>query len=627
MAQKHLTWNDVKLRILLIHADHFEYETREKAISNPEEISDADRQRTFENVLAAFSTVEKSDANNEPVIAQNAARAIAEMAQQVRPSKIVVYPYAHLSSNLGSRDMAINLLKQTEIRLQEQGYDVARSPFGWYKSFTISCKGHPLSELSRTISSETAKTEQHAVQSEYVVLDESGKLHDPREWATSAEPSDFKTLVEKEALKMESGGGHPHFLEYCKKFSLEWEPYSDLGHMRYGPEASLLFALTSDYAWKVASSMGIPVFEVRGTNTFDLARDPIRQHAELYGGRLYQIDIDTKSFVLRYAACHQQFSMLKDWAISYKHLPFGTFEVADSYRLEQSGELLLCFRTRKMHMPDLHVYCKDVEEAKSASFILHKKIYEEITKLGRDYASIYNTTRSFYEANKEFFRDFINVERKPVLLNFVPEGHYYWVLNVEYNIIDELNRPREIGTVQIDVGNAKRFGISYTDKDGEKKYPPILHSALIGTVERFIFSVLDTAVKTQKNKGVPSLPVWLSPVQVRVVPVGDHFVEDATRLALELTSSQVRADVDDRPESVPRRIRDAETSWIPHIIVYGEEERRSRMLKVRRREKSDTITMSLKELIDEIHAKTNGYPYRALQMPLLLSQRPIYKSV
>lgn len=614
------------MRILLIHADHFEYETKEKAIEKPEEIPESDRQRTFENVLVAFSTVEKTDTNNETMIARNAAQAIAEVAEQVRPAKIVVYPYAHLSSSLGSRDMAIDLLKQTEANLRESGYDVSRSPFGWYKAFKISCKGHPLSELSRTIDSEMLKTEQQIVQTEYVVLDESGKLHDPKEWAASAEPSDFRTLVEKEALKRESGGGNPQFLEYCRKFGLEWEPYSDLGHMRYGPEADLLFSLTADYAWEVANSTGIPVFEVRGTNTFDLSRDPVRQHADLYGGRLYQIDIDEKSFVLRYAACHQQFSMVKDWVISYKHLPFGTFEVADSYRLEQSGELLLCFRTRKMHMPDLHVYCKDAEEAKSASFKLHKKIYEEMAKLGRDYASIYNTTRSYYESNRDFFQDFVNVEKKPVLLNFVPEGRYYWVLNVEYNIIDELSRPREIGTVQIDVGNAKRFGISYTGKDGEKKYPPILHSALIGTVERYIFSVLDTAAKTQRNGGIPSLPLWLSPVQVRVIPVGEGFVEEAKKLALELTSSKIRADVDDRPESVPRRVRDAERSWVPYIVVYGEEERKSRTLKVRRRQKSDAIAMLPGKLVDEVHAKTEGYPYRALQMPILVSQRPIYKS-
>jgi len=105
------------LRILLIHADHFEYETKEKAIEKPEEIPESDRQRTFENVLVAFSTVEKTDANNETMIARNAAQAIAEVAEQVRPAKIVVYPYAHLSSSLGSRDMAIDLLKQTEANL------------------------------------------------------------------------------------------------------------------------------------------------------------------------------------------------------------------------------------------------------------------------------------------------------------------------------------------------------------------------------------------------------------------------------------------------------------------------------------------------------------------------------
>ena len=614
------------LRILLIHADHFEYEVLEKAIKEPEQVADSERKGIANDVLVSFCTVEKADEKNPENIARNTAESIREVADWVKTKRIVIYPYAHLSSSLASRDVAIAVLRNAQLKLSRSGYETIKSPFGWYKSFEISCKGHPLSELSRTITSEGEKPKESHAEAEYAVLDTDGRIYEPRAYAFKPNEGDFKMLVEKEALKIGLAGGKPRFLDYCKKFGLEWEPYSDVGHMRYGPEASLIFELVANYSWTVAKSLGIPVFEVRGTNMFDLSVRPVKEHAELFGGRLYQVDVDEKSYVLRYAACHQQFAMLKDWAISYRQIPFGTFEVADSYRMEQSGELLLCFRVRKLHMPDLHVFCRDVEDAKIAAMKIHRKIYEEIERLGRDYVSIYNTTKSFYEQNKAFFSELVAVERKPVLLSFVPEGVYYWVINVEYTIIDDLGRPREIATFQIDVGNAERFGIAYTDAEGNKQYPPIIHSALIGTVERYIFAALDTAVKLEKEGKVPSLPLWLTPVQVRIVPVGDSFTQRARELLSEIEGVNIRVDIDDRPESISKRVRDAEVNWIPYIAVMGEREIKTGLLNIRKRETGEQKPMSVPELIEEVTSRTKGYPRTGLKMPSLLSQRPVYKS-
>lgn len=613
------------MRMLLIHADHFEYSVLEKAIDRPEQVSDSEKTATTENALVSFCTVEKADEKNPKNVARNAVNSIQEVADWVKTKRIVIYPYAHLSSSLASRDLAIQILKSIETDLALKEYNVTRSPFGWYKSFKIECKGHPLSELSRSITSEGEPPKESQVKVEYAILDLDGQVHDPKTYVFKPGEDDLKMLVEKEAFKTGLIGGKPRFLDYCRKFGLEWEPYSDLGHMRYEPEANVMFELVADYSWTVANSLDMPIFAVRGTNMFDLSVKPVKEHAELFGARLYQVNIDEKSYVLRYAACHQQFAMVKDWAISYRHLPFGTFEVADSYRLEQSGELLLCFRVRKLHMPDLHIFCRDVEEAKIAAMKTHRKIYEEIGKLGRDYVSIYNTTKSFYEQNKVFFEELLAVERKPVLLSFVPESVYYWVINVEYTIIDELGRPREIATFQIDIGNAKRFDISYTDTDGRKRHPPVIHTALIGTVERYIFAALDTAVKLEKDGKVPRLPLWLTPVQVRLIPVNSSLIQYANNLMSEIEEANIRVDLDDRSESLAKRIRDAEMNWVPYIVVIGQKEVETRLLNVRKRETGEQTSVSTVDMIREIAERTKGYPHTSLKMPRLLSQRPVYK--
>ncbi|HJX24048.1 MAG TPA: threonine--tRNA ligase [Candidatus Bathyarchaeia archaeon] len=616
------------MRILLIHADHFEYVVKGKAIKEPEELTEEKKSGSADEALVVFCTVEKTDEKDISSTVNSTADSIEDVAKQVKPSKVVLYPYAHLSPSLAAPKAAIALMEGLEIELKGRGYDVLRSPFGWYKSFDIKCKGHPLSELSRSITIEGAAkaAAQKPMPTLYKVLGMDGNTYDPETYQYKAEEDDFRKLVEKEALKKELRGGIPKYLEYCKKFGIEWESLSDVGHMRYEPDGTLIFDLIGEYSWKLANSLGVPVFQLRGTNMFDMAVPAVKQHAELFGDRLYQIEVEGRTLVMRYAACHQQFAIIKDWTISHKNLPFGAFELADSYRLEQSGELLLCFRVRKLHMPDLHVFCKDLEDAKDFSLKVHGKIYEEIIKLDRDYVSIYNTTKSYFEKNTEYFMKLVEVEKKPVLLNFVEEGKFYWVINIEYCIVDELKRPREIATFQIDVGNAQRFNITYTDESGAKKYPAIIHTALIGTVERFIFTVLDTVARQERLGGVPSLPFWLSPTQIRVIPVSKDYLDLASSLMMKVDEAGIRVDLDDRDASVSKKVREAEVAWVPYVVVMGEKEKESGRLTVRERSSGKQRQMDLGELLLEARERLRGYPMKSTTLPKLLSQRPVYKT-
>ncbi len=615
------------MRLLLLHCEYFEYAVRAEAIKNPEPPRGANKEGRFENVLVAFCTVEKDDDSNPKDVIIRAAESISEIAQSVKSQSVLVYPYAHLSSSLASRDAGIEILTGLHAALSGMGLQVHRSPFGYYKSFSLRCLGHPLSELSRTIRPEEAKAKPAPIKTYYKVLGLDGNLYDPEDYAFKPGEEEFRVLVEKEALKKGLPGGEPRYLEYCRKFGIEWENLSDQGHMRYSPEGVMLFDLISEYSWTAVNSVGLPILQVKGTNMFDLAVPAVKEHAELFGSRLYRIDLENKSFVLRYAACHQQFAAVRNWSLSYRHLPFGTFEVADSYRVEQSGELLLAFRVRKLHMPDCHIYCKSLEEAEAVTLPLHDRIYEEIGKLGRDYVSVYNITQSFLESNKEYVMQLVKREGKPALLNFVPEGIYYWVLNIEYHIIDELGRPREIATFQIDVGNAKRFGISFVDEKGERQFPPIIHTAVIGSVERYLFTVLDGCARTEKHGQKPSLPTWLSPTQVRIIPVKPEFMEFAEKLTSDLSGVLVRTDIDDRDESVDKRVREAELNWIPFVVVVGRKEAGTNMLSVRRRRDDKQYNVTLAELEREIAESTEGFPKVPLRLPVKVSQRPGYKQL
>lgn len=605
------------MRILQLHCDSVSYEPLRKEIELAE--SAERKPRHFKEVLLALVSVEARD---EEAIAEEAAKQLVDSMLQLKASKLLIYPYAHLSNELAEPFKALSLLKLMEERAAQLGVQVHRAPFGWNKRLELKVKGHPLAEQFRIIA-QAKRVQERKLEKEYLILTPSGELLRPEDYEFKPGEEEFKRLVQQEALKESSEGKEPPHIQHFKRFGIEWEGWSDLGHMRYGPEGSLMHHLISEYATQLVNALGLSVYAIKGSNMFNLAEQAIREHAELFRERMYQLVADGKNLVLRYSACFQQFAAVKDWQLSYRHLPFGTFEVADSYRLEQSGELLLGFRLRRMFMPDLHVYCKHLEEAKQWALKLHQKVYEEIRKLGREYSSLYNlTSKQFLDQHFEFFLQMLQVERKPALLCFYPPGiNYYWLLNVEYHIIDFTGKAREIATVQIDIGNAQRFGISYVDARGKQNYPVILHSAPLGTVERWMYTLFDTALHSQ----IPTLPLWLSPVQVRLIPVSEHYVEHAENIAQTMEVHQIRVDVDDRGETVERKVRDAEVSWIPIQVVIGKKELNSNILPVRFRQRG-LEHLKLEELIERINSELANYPKAPLPYPRLLSKRPRFKA-
>jgi threonyl-tRNA synthetase len=606
------------MRVLYIHAERFSWEPRDPAL----DVRDEPASGRAENALVAFVSVERGDTDDENFLRQ-VARDVVEIAKKVKASSIVIYPYAHLSAELARPYTAREILnKLYEVVKAEYNGEVYKAPFGYYKAFELKCLGHPLSELSRSFKPEKAKAEKKAEERRdfYVVLTPAGEEYDPAKFDYSGY-EDLKRLVEKEVFKKELGGGaEPRYLEYLRKYGFEWEPMSDVGHMRYAPEATVMMELVEDYAYMVAKSLGIPIFKIRGTNMFKLAEPAIETHAKLFGERLYLVESDA-DLILRYAACFQQFAMVKDWVMSYRNLPFGMIEVADSYRYEQPGETVLLFRLRRFYMPDLHIFTKDLQEAIDVTYKLHEVIFREIGKLGRSYVSLYNVTEDFYKSHKWYLTELARREGKPILVRVLPGQRYYWVLNVEFHIIDELGRPREIATFQIDVGNAQRFGIKYIDENNQGRHPVIIHTAILGSVERYLYAVFDTAAKAERAGKVPRLPTWLSPVQVRIIPITSESLKYALEVADKLEAEGIRVDVDDRDETLNKRIRDAETAWVPYICIVGAKEVAEGTLSVRERGGGQYKTTP-EELIKKIKEEVKGYPTRPLYMPRLLSQRP-----
>jgi threonyl-tRNA synthetase len=201
---------------------------------------------------------------------------------------------------------------------------------------------------------------------------------------------------------------------------------------------------------------------------------------------------------------------------------------------------------------------------------------------------------------------------------------FYFVLKFEFNFVDALAKASALSTVQIDVENAERYGINYIDTDGVAKKPVILHCSPSGAIERCIYGLLEKEAMRTENGGVPMLPVWLSPTQVRVIPISDKHMEFAQQIADQL---QCRVDIDDREDTVGKKVREAAREWIPYVVVIGDKEAETGNINVTIRaesqpEKPKKVEMTAEQLNARILSETEGMPYKGLPLAKMLSVRP-----
>lgn len=604
------------MRILLIHSDYLNYNVKNKT-PVAEEIEDAKKQGAFDESLVVFTAVEKDDENNPQGIVKNLVKEVIKTNDQVKAENIVLYPYAHLSSSLSSPKVAVQVLKDAEEALDAEGLNVKRVPFGWYKAFEISCKGHPLSELSRTIAAEEEDEEEvEKKPSSWSILD-GDKIIDIDDF--KFENDQLEKLVSYELGTGASDAGEPPHVKLMREKELcDYESASDVGNLKWFPKGRLVRDLLADYVYNLVVDQGAmpietPIF-------YDLDNEAINVHAAKFGERQYRTDTK-KNLMLRFACCFGAFRVMADPFITWKNLPAKLYELSTySFRFEKKGEVVGLKRLRAFTMPDFHSFCADMESTLEEFSKQTDMCIQTGVDLDVNYEIIFRATKDFYDENKDWMYSIGKKIGKPVLLEILPERKHYWSCKIDFAAIDYLGRPIENPTVQIDVESGKRFDITYLGEDGKEHYPTILHCSPTGSIERVICSLLEkTAIELDEK--APMLPTWLSPIEVRIITVGEDHKDFANELYDKINAENIRVDVDDRDESVGKKIRNAATEWIPYIFVVGDNEKESGVFSVTVRETGEKVDMTVDELIKEVLDKTKGMPYRGLPLPKDISTR------
>jgi len=630
-----------KMRMLQIHSDGFSYQTKSKALNDAEE-TDSKSYALEESCLVNFIAAETSDQTDIEKAAKLTAKMIVESAEEVKEKRIIVYPWVHLTEKPAPPSTALKFLKKIENALEEQGYDVVRVPFGWYKEFELHCKGHPLAErskmldITKLISVEGATAEVDATEGEdltaleaedkvtshFYIMEPDGTLTDAEKFDYTRY-EDLRLYVKYETDKDRTAQEPPPHIALMKRLELvDYEPGSDAGNFRWPPRGLTLKRAVEERVISEMLDYGAHIAQT--PLIYDYAHPALKSYMQRFPSRQYVIRSGNKDYFARFSACFGQFLMLSQAQVSYRQLPLKLFEIAPSYRREQSGELAGMRRPRAFTMPDIHEFVADIPMAKEEvcnqiEFI--EKLHKE---LELDYEVSFRILRSFFEENKEFVEGIAATIGKPMMLEIYEERYAYFIFKGEWNVVDEQEKAACLGTCQIDVENAERFGIAYVDEDGTEKHPLIMHTSPSGSIERILYGVLEQAHKDMKTGKKPKLPLWMTPVQVRLVPVDDNYVDYCLELGRELDKFGIRYEIEDRSMTVGKKVRSAEKLWIPYICVVGEKERTSNMLQVRRREEGDQIQMSIKELAEEIGEKTHFAPKQRLLLPKRISKQPIF---
>lgn len=326
-------------------------------------------------------------------------------------------------------------------------------------------------------------------------------------------------------------------------------------------------------------------------------------HLPYYADSMFPpMEMDGEKYYLRAMNCPHHHKIFDAEPKSYKDLPYRIAEYGTCYRYEQSGELFGLMRVRCLHMNDAHIYCNREQffnefKAVNDLYIKYFKIFGVEKYVMR--LSLHNPEKlgKKYVNEPELWKETEDMVRKVLVETGTPfievqdEAAFYGP-KIDVQIWSAIGREFTLATNQVDFNSGIKFKLSFTNKDNHPEVPLIIHRAPLGTHERFIGFLLEHYAG--------KFPTWLAPLQVKILPISDKFMDYANSILQTLKNADIRAEIDDRNEKIGKKIRDTEMAKVPYMLVVGEKEMNEGKASVRRQGKGDQGARLLTEFMDEI---------------------------
>ncbi|MDO8459980.1 MAG: threonine--tRNA ligase [Nanoarchaeota archaeon] len=576
------------MKIITLHCDYIKFKPLKKAITKAEELKNKEEQHIKE-ALVVLTAVEKGD-NDQSV--KEMLEAVKKTASDVKTKNLVLYPYAHLSSNLSDPQTALEYMVEAEHTLRKEGYNVIRAPFGYYKEFELKVKGHPLSELAKEFGKRTERT------------------------------VDAKSEAKSKAVKEEKEENPSQLLREISRSKLDTSKLKENDHRILGQKLDLFSFNEAAPGQPFWHNNGLVIFnelvkfwrEVHSEAEYQEISTPqildnkvwkVSGHWKLYQENLFLTDYEDRNFAFKPMNCPGAMLVYRTKTRSYKDLPLRFGEVGVVHRKELSGVLSGLFRVIRITQDDAHIFCveEQLEDEITNVINLFKKMLDQF---GFKYTFTLSV-RSEDKKEKYLGDDKLWISAEDALANALKklkikfqtmqgEAKFYGP-SLDVQIRDSLNREWQCSTLQLDFNTPKRFELEYTGKDNKQYTPIVLHRTVYGSMERFI------GVLLEHLNG--ALPLWLSPVQVRVINFTDRNTKAAEKILKQIKENipNIRVETDFESTTVSDKVRNAELMKIPYIIVIGDKEEANNTLAVRERGKKPVFSVKIADFIKEVTDK------------------------
>ncbi|MBI5803326.1 threonine--tRNA ligase [Candidatus Pacearchaeota archaeon] len=563
------------MKILALHVDYIRFKPLKKALKNIPELSEKEKKEMHvKEALAVLISIEKGDTDSDKIV-QELVKNVKEIAGKVNAEKIVLYPYAHLSSNLASPEKATEILEKAEKELKKSKFSVVeKAPFGYYKEFELKVKGHPLSELSREIKVESVGKEVEEKVDASKLLNEISKT---KLDTSKLKENDHRIIGQQMKLFMfhESSPGMPYWLPkglivYNELIKFWREKHEKLGYQE------IMSPLVNKKQ----------LYQISG-------------HWEHYKENMFISETEENEiYGVKPMNCPNAMLVFKSESRSYKDLPLRLSDTDRLHRFELSGTLNGLLRVRSFQQDDSHNFISEDMIKSEYRHIL--EICDTFYKIfGMEYSFRLGTRPKKFLGDKKVW-DKADKELKDILKNSgrkhtIAEGDgAFYGPKVDIIMKDSQGREWQMGTIQLDFQQPERFELEYTDKNGKKKTPVVVHRVIYGSLERFIGILLE------HTNG--RLPTWLAPIQVRVLSFTDRNVEHAKQIIKKLGEQipELRIDADFRNTTVQAKVKDAEIMRIPYIITIGDKEEKEKTLAIRVKGNSKIQTSKLNDFSESL---------------------------
>ncbi len=566
-----LTVGVAPMKILQLHVDHIEYTPVEKEIAGAEESEKKTVRK--DNLVVLFTAVEAGD---DETIARKAVRDAKEFLGKLDVNRLMIYPFAHLSQNLAKPSEALPVLVEMDKEARALKIETFRSPFGWNKSFQVKTKGHPLAEMLRSYS-----------------LGEREVVQAPKPAAHRRELSEHEMLarIKKSDFGSLPETDHRILGEKLDLFSFQ-EPSP--GMVYWHDKGLKLKNLLVEFLRAELAKRGY--IEISAPALANTVLWRVSGHWEYYRDNMFLTSLGDEELGLKPMNCPATFLIYKSRKWSFRELPVRIAIFDPLYRNELSGVASGLFRVKVLTQDDAHIIATEDQAEKELTDLLDlmEKVYG-VFKL--QYKVKVSTRPDEYMGSDEEWERATNTLVRVVKAKGLPyeikekEGNFY-APKIDVDIKDSLGRDWQCGTFQLDLQMPKQFKLAYTGSDGKEHMPVVIHRTILGSLERFI------GIMLEHYRG--ALPLWLSPVQVRIIPLSDEHRKYSERVLSALTEANVRAEGDFESGTMGSKIRNAQILKIPFAIVVGKKESENQTISVRSRDGKVRHDIMLGDFIKEI---------------------------